>query len=82
MGCQRYSNYYSRIEPIQKSLASHISRVGRVGLKTLRTGAELRHFFNKANDFSYSEFHAKSTFFLVKEVRGEAISEKRAINLR
>jgi hypothetical protein len=68
--------------PTQKSEASLISLVGREELKTFKTGAELKHFFNVINDFSYTSLQTKSTFFLVRPVKGDAISENLAINLR
>ena len=58
----------------QKSNASLIILVGREELNTFKTGAELKHFFNVKNDFSYDSLQTKSTFFLVRPVKGEAIS--------
>lgn len=66
--------------PTQKSLASQINLVGRELLNTFKTGAELRQFFNNSNDLICNSSQVKGTFFLVRPVKGDAISLKRVIN--
>ncbi len=80
-GCQApESCYYSNTDPTAKSLASQIRRVGRDWSKTFKTGAAHNKRFKVSNAYYCFYVQLKRTFFLVKEVKGYAISENLNIN--